>query len=465
MVYLFQHGIRQTQTVNHPPPLLRKLRVRKVFVLGLEPAKVVLVHCLSRTLIGAEHDAIGILHEDFVRPLWLPSQFSFACSGLDHDVGKFLQGLLNEVQVLRPAAKMKRDEHRVRMLGKHSIALGDQILQGGELRAVETPVGMLNKLLVALVAGIDWMKKCFRVGHMNKHRNAKPSAFFPRRIEERVVDRDELTGRIANAEAELFQNLQPARAAGNGIVDLAHHELAEILLVDLGPVKLREHDEAPRIRLDHVVNNGLQLVSPHAGEDDDALDVEAVHARDHFPGIDAVSDADGIVGVGVHIDHRKLRAPDFAHGGMKRGLGVKVLEQDGLLAVGIGGGLVAEAGLLGRTLWGRGESQEQSCDDDPLYLPHVGLASGNFLLSNSLKVELQSELDLSRITRRQRVSEAAQSRGGDGIDVVRIKFQRRRLGTDRAKLPKQEVRVVEDVEEFPSEFEMHLLANRKLLDQ
>src|SRR6266446_6444587 len=102
--------------------------------------------------------------------------------------------------------------------------------------------------------------------------------------------------------------------------------------------------------------------------------------RDHFLGIDAISDADGIVGVGVHIDHRKLRARDFVYGGMKRGLGVKVPEQDGLLAVGVGGGLVADAGLLCRTLWAGGESQEQSRGGDPFYLydDHVGPASGSF---------------------------------------------------------------------------------------
>src|SRR4029077_155519 len=88
-----------------------------------------------------------------------------------------------------------------------------------------------------------------------------------------------------------------------------------------------------------------------------------------------------------------------------------------------------------------------------------------FLLANSLKIELQSELDLSRCACRQRITEAAHVRGGDGIDVIRIKLQGRRLGTDRAKLSKQEVRVVEDIEEFRPEFEMHLLANRKLLDQ
>ena len=168
-----------------------------------------------------------------------------------------------------------------------------------------------------------------------------------------IVDRDQLAGGIAYAEAEFFQNLQPARAAGNGVVDLAHHELAEIRVVDLGPVKLREHYKPPGIGLDHVVDDGLQFVTPHAGEDDDGLDVKAVHARDQFFGIDSVPDADGIVGVGMHIDHGKLRAPDFVHCGVKRRPGLKVFEQDGLLAVGIGGGFVADAGLLGGNI-GRG---------------------------------------------------------------------------------------------------------------
>ena len=78
------------------------------------------------------------------------------------------------------------------------------------------------------------------------------------------------------------------------------------------------------------------------------------------------------------------------------------------------------------------------------------------------EIKLQRELDLPRIARRQRVSEAAHVRSSRSIDVIRIKFQGRRLSTDRAKLSKQEVRVVEDVEEFRSEFEMHLLANREL---
>ena len=74
------------------------------------------------------------------------------------------------------------------------------------------------------------------------------------------------------------------------------------------------------------------------------------------------------------------------------------------------------------------------------------------------------ELHLPWVARRQWIPETAGSRVSLSIDVIRIKFQRRRLGTDRAKLSKQEVRVVEDVEEFRSEFEMHLLANRKLFD-
>src|SRR2546430_2343738 len=188
----------------------------------------------------------------------LSPEFSFARTGFDHDVGKVLKRLFDEVQVLRPAAKMQGNERRMRMLGEHSIALGDQLWQGGELLAVEAPIRMLDEFLVALVTSVDRMKERLGVGHMNKNGDAKPPAFFPCRIEARVGYEDELAGRITNAEAEFLQNFQPARGAGDRVVDLAHHELAEISIVDLRPVKLREHDEAPRIGLDHVVNNGLQ---------------------------------------------------------------------------------------------------------------------------------------------------------------------------------------------------------------
>jgi hypothetical protein len=60
---------------------------------------------------------------------------------------------------------------------------------------------------------------------------------------------------------------------------------------------------------------------------------------------------------------------------MKRGLGLKVLEQDSLLAVGVGGGFVADAGLLRKTLWSREKGQENSYRYGPL--DHVWPASGN----------------------------------------------------------------------------------------
>src|SRR6266850_1924483 len=123
----------------------------------------------------------------------------------------------------------------MRMPGEHSVALRKQLLHGRELRPIEAPVRMLDELFVALVAGIDRMKECLGIGDMNEHRNTKPSAFLPRRVEARVVDRDELAGRITNTEAEFLQDFQPARAAGDRVVDLANHELAEIRMVDLRP--------------------------------------------------------------------------------------------------------------------------------------------------------------------------------------------------------------------------------------
>jgi hypothetical protein len=96
-----------------------------------------------------------------VRRGWRPSCPSRA--RFDHDVGKLLQRLFDEVQVLRPAAKMQRDKRGMRLLGEHPIALRQQLPQGRKLWAVEAPIRMFDEFLVAFVAGVDRMKKCFRL--------------------------------------------------------------------------------------------------------------------------------------------------------------------------------------------------------------------------------------------------------------------------------------------------------------
>src|SRR5262249_44753123 len=64
-----------------------------------------------------------------------------------------------------------------------------------------------------------------------------------------------------------------------------------------------------------------------------------------------------------------------------------------------------------------------------------------------------------------RVAERARRGVLRGVYVIGIELQWCGLGTDRAKLAKQEIRVVEHVEEFRPEFDAHPLADRKLLDQ
>jgi len=76
------------------------------------------------------------------------------------------------------------------------------------------------------------------------------------------------------------------------------------------------------------------------------------------------------------------------------------------------------------------------------------------LLDSSSEIKLQRELNLPRRSRRQGISEAALT-----------KFQRRRLGADRAKLPKQIIHMVENIEKFRAEFELLLFFDRKLFGQ
>lgn len=59
---LSEYVIRQGGAEERQATLLRMVRLGKSFVVGLEPAKIVLIHRFSGLLIGAEHDADRTLH-------------------------------------------------------------------------------------------------------------------------------------------------------------------------------------------------------------------------------------------------------------------------------------------------------------------------------------------------------------------------------------------------------------------
>lgn len=81
------------------------------------------------------------------------------------------------------------------------------------------------------------------------------------------------------------------------------------------------------------------------------------------------------------------------------------------------------------------------------------------------EVELQRELNLPWSARCQGIPEPARTRVSQGINGKWIELQGRRFGADRAKLSKQIIHMVEQVEEFRAEFETFLFVNGELFLQ
>ena len=109
---------------------------------------------------------------------------------------------------------------------------------------------------------------------------------------------------------------------------------------------MRENDEAAGIRLHHLVNHVLQLVSPHAGEDNDGADVGVVHDFDDALGVHVLVNAGSVVDVVVDVNNVELCFVNFVDGRVEHGHGMEIFEQQRLVGVGVGGGLIADLGLL-----------------------------------------------------------------------------------------------------------------------
>ena len=148
---------------------------------------------------------------------------------------------------------------------------------------------------------------------MNRNWYSEAPAFFPYGVKPRVVDRDQLSRFISISQTEILQLLQAARTASDRIIELSHHFLAEIGVVNFAEVDLFENDRSTaRIGLHHLVDHMLQLLVPHASQDHHGLDVRRVHDLDralrrHMIGVDAHR----VILVIVNVDHIKFGAVDF----------------------------------------------------------------------------------------------------------------------------------------------------------
>ena len=91
------------------------------------------------------------------------------------------------------------------MFCENAVARFEQRFDAGIVFSVETPVRMLDEFLVPFVGSVGGIEKRFRVGGVNEDGDAEPSAFFPDRIEPRIVDSNKLAGFIADTEPEVLE--------------------------------------------------------------------------------------------------------------------------------------------------------------------------------------------------------------------------------------------------------------------
>ena len=230
------------------------------------------------------------------------------------------------------------------MPGKHAVPRFEQGLQAGKIVTIETPVRMLDEFLVAFVGCVDGMEERLGIAAVDEYGNAQTPAFLPDRIEAGVIDREQLSRLVAHAQSEILQEFQTTRSSDDRVVDLRDHLCAEVGVVDLAPIQLREDHETPGVGLDHLVDYGLQLVTPEAGEDDNGLHIGAIHHFDDALGRHVLIDPRGIVDVVMHVDHIELGPVDFMCGNVEHRDRLEVFEEQCLFLLGIRGGLVSDLG-------------------------------------------------------------------------------------------------------------------------
>src|SRR4051812_13569870 len=105
---------------------------------------------------------------------------------------------------------------------------------------VEVPVRILMQLLPTLVEAVERRKKGDRVGDVDQDWHIELPGRRPERIEPRIIDRDELSLGVAQAQAEPLPDLQASGAECHRLAQAFRLRLAktgissEIVVVDPG---------------------------------------------------------------------------------------------------------------------------------------------------------------------------------------------------------------------------------------
>jgi hypothetical protein len=184
-------------------------------------------------------------------------------------------------QVLGVAADVGADEDRPGVPLHHAIPLGDHLFARREALAVEAPVRMTPQLHPALVGAVHGSEERHRVGAVDQHGHPEPAALGPDRVQARIVDGDQSTGGVADAQAEVLEDLQAPHPAPAGVAQHRGDLLAEAGLVDRREVDVAEDDQPVRRGVVEPLEHPRQLLAPPAAEVDRAQDVPLVHRPQH----------------------------------------------------------------------------------------------------------------------------------------------------------------------------------------
>ena len=157
---------------------------------------------------------------------------------------------------------------------------------------------------------------------MNRHRNPQPPTFFPNRIEASVVHGDKLarlTQQVAYNSILSERRKQIHEQAAQAIEVLFATNLPDHYM-DLAHHYVRSGNAPKAI-------NFLQLVSPHAGQNNHCLHVGLIHDFHYALWRHVILYALRVVDVVVHVDHVVLRPVHAVTSGVQHGLWFEVFEQ------------------------------------------------------------------------------------------------------------------------------------------
>ena len=115
---------------------------------------------------------------------------------------------------------MRADETRLWMVGDDPVTLLEQLLQRRVVLAIEVPVGMADKLGVALIVRVQRLEEGVGIGNMDHYGNVQLAGRLPQRIEATIVHVHELAIGISYRQPQLLVDLQALRPVAHGLFKL-----------------------------------------------------------------------------------------------------------------------------------------------------------------------------------------------------------------------------------------------------